>query len=272
MNDLINFIANKNKNNAKDGDYINSQGILMCGKCKQPKQCVKEFPVGSGIMKKFPIICRCDIEEEEAYKRRQAQFELETKLRELYRQGLADKAYLTNTFENDDNRNPRLTALCRKYVQHWEENKANCYGILFYGDTGGGKSFYSCCIANALIKKGVKVLVSRLSDLVKNRVAQNTQNLDLKYFDLIVLDDIGTENSTQTAYSVIDDIYRCAVPLIITTNLLPSELKNPDTIEKKRIYDRVIERCCITQHVDVTKSRLEAARAEREKALKMLAT
>lgn len=270
MNDIINLIANKNKDNAKEGDYINSDGILMCGKCNQPKQCVKEFPTGSGRMRKFPIICRCDEQEEEAFRKRQAQFEWETKLKELYKQGLTDRAYLTNTFEKDDNRNPSLTTLCKKYVEHWKEHKTNCQGILFYGNTGGGKSFYSCCIANALLKKGVKVLVSRLSDLVKNRIDKNSQDVNLKIFDLIVLDDIGTKNSTQTAYNIIDDIYRCGIPMIVTTNLLPSELKNPDSMDKQRIYDRVIERCCITKHVDVKTSRLDAAKIEREKALKIL--
>ena len=33
-------------------------------------------------------------------------------------------------------------------------------GMLFYGDVGTGKSFYACCIANALLDKGVSVLVT----------------------------------------------------------------------------------------------------------------
>ena len=270
MNDMLLAIANKNINNANEGDYKNCDDILMCGKCHQPKQCVKEFPLGSGKMRKFPIICRCEEDEEEAYRKRQEKYEWERKQKELYNQGLTDKAYLRNTFENDDNRNPSLTALCRKYVEHWDEHKVHCHGILFYGNTGGGKSFYACCIANELLKKGVRVLVSRLSDLVKNRVDKTTFDVDITGFDLVVLDDIGTENATQTAYNVIDDIYRCGIPMIITTNLLPSELKSPDTMDKQRIYDRVIERCCITQRVDVNKTRLDSARKNREEAFKIL--
>ena len=272
MNDIINSIADKNRDNAKKGDYLNSDGILMCGSCNQPKQCIKEYPTNSGKMRKFPIECKCDIDEEKAFRERQEQYELENKLKQLYSQGLTDKAYLNNTFENDDNRNPSLTALCKKYVEHWDEHKANCQGVLFYGDTGGGKSFYSCCIANALLQKGVKVLVSRLSDVVKNRVDKDTQDVNLTTFDLIVLDDIGTENSTQTAYNIIDDIYRSAVPLIVTTNLSPAELKNPDSMDKKRIYDRVIERCCITQKVDIITSRLDTAKIKRAEALRILDT
>lgn len=272
MDNIINIIAGKNQDNAKEGDYINSDGILICGKCGQPKECIKEFPPGSGRMKKFSVICRCDVEEEKAFRTRLERQEWKEYVKQLYKQGLTDSAYLKNTFENDDNRNPGITALCKKYVAHWEEHKSNCHGILFYGDTGGGKSYYSCCIANALLQNGVKVLVSRLSDLVKNRINKDSQEINLKIFDLIVVDDIGTENSTQTAYNIIDDIYRYNIPLIVTTNLAPSELKNPDTIDKQRIYDRVLERCCITQKVDVKISRLDTARKRREQALKILNT
>lgn len=272
MNDIITSIAEKNKDNIKNGDYTNSDGILVCGKCHQPKECILEFPTGSGKFKNFPIICHCEIEEEKAFRKRLEYQEWENYIHQLYKQGLTDKAYLNNTFENDDKRNLSLTNLCQKYVEHWEEHKRNCQGILFYGNTGGGKSFYSCCIANALLQNGVKVLVSRLPDLVKNRTDKNAQDVNLTAFDLIVLDDIGTENSTQTAYNIIDDIYRLAIPLIVTTNLSPSELKNPDNLDKQRIYDRVIERCCITQKVDVNISRLDMAKAKREEALKILNT
>lgn len=270
MNEIINLIAEKNKNNAKEGDYTNAEGILMCGKCNQPKQCIMEFPTGSGRMKKFPIVCRCDKLEEEAYIKRQEEFMWEKKQNELYRLGLSDKAYLKNTFENDDNRNPQLSTLCRKYVEFWDIYKAKSQGILLYGDTGGGKSFYSCCIANALLKKGVRVLVSRLSDLVKNRIDKNAQDVNFKMFELIVLDDLGTENTTQTAYNIIDDIYRCDIPMIVTTNLAPAEFKDCDSLDNKRIYDRVIERCCITKKVDVIVTRLQTAKEERNKALEIM--
>lgn len=269
MNDIINSIADKNKDNAKEGDYRNDNGILICGKCNQPKECLLEYPTNSGKFRKFSIVCQCDIEEEKAFRERLDRQERDDYIKQLYKQGLTDSAYLKNTFKNDDNRNPALTAICKKYVAHWNEHKENCQGILFYGDTGGGKSFYACCIANELLQSGIRVLVSRLSDLVKNRVDSDKQEIDLKCFDLIVLDDIGVENATQTAYNIIDDIYRGAIPLIVTTNLLPSELKNPGNIDKQRIYDRILERCCITQRVDVKISRLDTAKKQRENALKI---
>ncbi len=264
MNDIINSILEKS--NAKEGDYVKDE-ILYCGKCNQPKQCIKEIPTGSGKLKKLPIMCSCDIEKENAFQERMRRQEWEDYIKQLYKQGLTDTAYLKNTFENDDNRNPAITYFCKKYVASWDKQKEHNNGVLFYGGTGGGKSFYACCIANALLKNGVKVFVSRLSDLVRNRNDKENNDINLQSFELIVLDDIGVENATQTAYNIVDDIYRSNIPLIVTTNLLPSELKNPDNLEKERIYSRVIEMCCIVQNVDVTISRFQIAKSKNKQAL-----
>jgi len=45
-------------------------------------------------------------------------------------------------------------------VEKWPEMRDKNVGMLFYGDVGTGKSFYACCIANALLDKGVSVLVT----------------------------------------------------------------------------------------------------------------
>ncbi len=269
MFDVIKAIADKNKEACKD-DYVNADGLLMCSKCNSPKQCELEFPPRSNRFRKFPIMCKCEQEKEHQLEENNKRIAWEKRLARLYQMGLCDKAYMQNTFEKDDNRNPSLTLMCKKYVNQFEKLRQNGYGILFYGDTGGGKSFYACCIANALIKKGVRVLVSRLSDLVKNRVDDSVSDVRLSEFELVILDDIGTENYSQTAYNIIDDIYRCGMPLIVTTNLTPNQLKNPDSIEQQRIFDRVIERCCLFAKTDVPKSRLDMARKNREQALKIL--
>ena len=264
MYKIIDKIANKS--NQAPGDYRDKDGILRCGKCHEKKECVLQF---RGQDKVFPVICQCVKLKEQEYEQLKKKEAHQETLRKLYAMGLTDTAYVENTFEKDDKRNEKVTHLCKKYVEHFDKLKKNCYGMLFYGDTGGGKSFYACCVANALLNKGVKVLVSRLSDLVRNRTESNSV-INLAQFELIVLDDIGTENNSQTAYNIVDDIYRYKIPLIVTTNLAPSELKKPDTIEKRRLYDRVIERCCIPVMVEVKVSRLDIARKHREDAYKIL--
>ena len=143
--------------------------------------------------------------------------------------------------------------------------------MVLFGGVGGGKSFYACCIANALIDKGVKVLVTRLSDLVRYRIQQTPNPINLGDFELIVLDDIGVESATQTAYSIVDDIYRARIPLIVTTNLSLAQLKDKQQeITRQRIYDRIIERAVIDVFVDVRRSRLDIAREKSRHAHEVL--
>jgi len=47
----------------------------------------------------------------------------------------------------------------------------------------------------------------------------------------------------ELVYRIIDSRCRSGKPMIITTNLTMEELENPDSREKMRIYDRVLERC-----------------------------
>ena len=124
--------------------------------------------------------------------------------------------------------------------------KKNNIGILFYGDFGAGKSFLACCIGNALINQGVPVLITNLSKLVANRVQSNMKQeepINLHQFQLLIIDDLGIENATQTAYNIIDEWYRTDKPLIVTTNLSPQEIKTAKDIDRRRIYDRIIEMC-----------------------------
>lgn len=63
----------------------------------------------------------------------------------------------------------------------------------------------------------------------------------------LIIDDLGVERSSEYAleniFSVIDWRYRSGKPLIITTNLPLAQLKQETKIEKKTIYDRILERC-----------------------------
>ena len=69
----------------------------------------------------------------------------------------------------------------------------------------------------------------------------------LARYELLILDDLGTERNSEYAlgivFSVIDRRYRSGRPLIVTTNLPIKQLKEETNIEKKRIYDRILEMC-----------------------------
>ena len=243
-----------------EGDYFKDE-LLYCGVCNEPKQAVKKIPFAENKKLIVTLQCRCQRDEEEKQRLALAEQEHHRKVEYLTNQGLSYPKYRECTFAKDDQRNTDITKLCCNYVSHFPEMREMNNGIMFYGDNDKGKTFYACCIANALIQREVPVLVTTLSNLVQNRVKAMTGSVPeicLDDFRCIVLDDIGTENTTQTAFNIIDEIYLSKKLLIVTTNLLPSELKCADTVERKRIYNRILEMCSTKVLVNNDKSRLQS--------------
>lgn len=66
-------------------------------------------------------------------------------------------------------------------------------------------------------------------------------------WDTKTVRDLGIERNTEYAleqvYAVIDERYKTGLPLIITTNLTISQLRNPEDVAHARIYSRVLEMC-----------------------------
>ena len=64
-------------------------------------------------------------------------------------------------------------------------------------------------------------------------------------FSLLIIDDLGIERNTEYAleqvYAVVDERYKAGLPLIITTNLTISQLRNPEDVAHARIYSRILE-------------------------------
>lgn len=231
----------------KEGDYLkeyNDHFTLTCGTCHQAKQTWIEAPWDKSKHFQFPCSCKCDEMREEKYKQSRVDKKLAERMKELQRRGVTDAAYLEMTFENDDKLFPVITEKCNKYVENWNEILKRNIGAVFLGDTDKGKTFMACCIGNALIAKQQRVLITNLSRLVRNRIDNPQQMwIDVQSPDLLILDDFGVEKSTQTAFNIIDDRYRCKKPMIITTNMKLEALKNPENIDQKRIFRRVLEMC-----------------------------
>lgn len=234
-----------------------SEGLYVCNICGKRKQ----FRFRNRLV---PAQCQCDRDRED---REFAEQKRQARIKRLYELGVTDPRYKLNTFERDERWNPQLSEKCQRYVEHWEEMRKNNCGAIFYGNVGAGKSFLACCIGNALVAEGVAVLITNLSKLVENRVQalkNGTQPINLKQFDLLIVDDLGIENATQTAYNIIDEWYRLGKPLIVTTNLTPYELKNATDIQHRRIFDRVVEMCgCMPIHVKGERRRYELSQQKK---------
>lgn len=256
----------------KEGDYINPDtGLLFCGVCNEPKQQI----IDTHLIKPFPAFRECRCEREQRQKEREAlnRYDREQRKIELDK-GIKTEAFKSFTFDRDDRRNIETTKLCCEYVRHFADMEKLSSGLLFYGDVGGGKSFYAGCIANALTKRSIPVLFTSLRDLVDNRQAakyKGAELWDLKAYRLFVLDDIGAEKLNRadldTAFSVIDDIYLLQRPLIVTTNLTVAQLRTPDNQEIARLYSRILERCPKPLFVDNREHNRTTAADEKRKQI-----
>lgn len=232
---------------AEEGDYIGEDGLLYCHKCHTKKQTEVQFPWG---IRRPMCMCKCmaakRAAEEEEYKRR----EFEKRVTDLRRMGFPEAEMRNWTFANDDLTNEKITKAAQRYVDNFSELRKSGKGLLLYGNTGTGKTYTACEIANALIDKGYPVLVTNFARILNTLQGtfEKQEYIDsFNSFQLLVIDDLGIERDTAYAkeqvFNIIDSRYRSGLPMVITTNLTMEKIKNPEDIENRRIYDRILERC-----------------------------
>ena len=229
--------------------YFNeTDHLIYCSKCNTPRQCRHELQ-GKVLIPSIRCKCQQEIFEQEEAQRKLHEKQME--IEHLKTSGLQDKALYDYTFARDNGINPEIK-LAHNYVSNWEEMKANASGLLIWGDVGTGKSFFAGCIANALLEKGVPVLMTNFSRILNTLTGMHFEDRNqfinsLNGYSLLIIDDLGIERNSDFAleqvFNVIDSRYRSKKPLIITTNLTLSELNNAADIAHKRIYDRILERC-----------------------------
>lgn len=125
----------------------------------------------------------------------------------------------------------------------------------FYGRTGLGKTHLSLAIANEVIKKGYSVVYGSLINFL-NKIKDeqfdrddgsvDTENMLIEA-DLLILDDMGTENPTAfknaVLYNIINSRLCRGVPTIISSNLSLAEIRDtyPESLASRIIgtYEKV---------------------------------
>lgn len=230
------------------GDYM-QDGLLYCGRCNTPKQSRQSF-MGHNIT--VGCLCRCATEarDREAATRRKQ--EMADKVMRLRSSGVPDQEFRNARFSLDDGQSPGPMGVLQRYAEQWDEMFSQNQGLLLWGGVGTGKSFGAACIANALIERSIPVYMTNLARVLNDltnfqSVDRNQYIADLMKYPLLILDDFGMERKTEFAneqvFNVIDERYRSGKPLIVTTNIPLVSLKNPDSLEKSRIYDRLSEMC-----------------------------
>lgn len=248
---IENMIREASRNSHyEEGDYLGEDGLLICGKCHTPKQ--YRFTATWDGKEKTPYTpCDCARElrnaEEQA---RQAQ-NLRIEANRLRNLGFPDAEMRDWTFAHDDGTDPKTMSIARNYVDNFPEMKRRGKGLLLYGTVGTGKTYAAACIANELISQGRPCLVTnfaRITNTLQGMFDGKQRYLDgFNRLDLLVIDDLAAERDTsymnEMVFNIIDSRYRSGKPLIVTSNLSQSDLKNPCSIDRKRIYSRLLEMC-----------------------------
>ena len=142
---------------------------------------------------------------------------------EKNKSGISPKEYITLAYNNSKK-------MC--------EDLINSKNILFYGNSGLGKTFLSSCIAKEIIDLGYDVrffraekMFSAYDDYKFNRgnFEENRRIIDEIYnCDLLIIDDLGTEFFTQNSLSFLLDVLSERIiknkKIVITTNLSIDQL------------------------------------------------
>lgn len=241
------------------GDYMDEEGLLVCGTCGERRQRYIEIPTwGSSGQETATVIrvvcmCRCEQKEEEDAKRRerlQKDMDRVDRLKKASLMGEKFKEARFSTFQVTKY-NARNLKLCQRYVSRFDKMMEKNQGLIFWGDVGTGKSYAAACIANELLSKGIPVVMTSLVKILEivQSGEENESNIisRLNSARLVIFDDLGAERSTDYAlekiYNIIDSRYRSKKPMLLTTNLTIDEMKEETDRRYSRIYDRIFEVC-----------------------------
>lgn len=256
----------------EDGDYVGDDGFLRCGKCHTRKECIFPF---SGKM--VPCMCKCRADEYAAEEERRKLQRQQSRIREIFSYSLVDELFHQCRFENFIVRNDAdalLLKRLRNYADNFETMYARNKGLFLYGAPGTGKSFGANCIANALMDKGIPVMVTSIVKLTSGSIFDDDLQRTLAIMQnaqLLVLDDLGAERNTETkseqVFDVIDTRISSNKPLIVTSNI--TDFRTETDIRRRRVYDR-ITKACIPLKVDGQSRRREAAVSELDEMMAIL--
>jgi DNA replication protein DnaC len=234
-----------------DGTEIGEDGFLHCKKCGGRRQREVNLPDGNKMT--VSCGCRCMKEDWDAKEEKRKAEEETMRIDSLRTMAFpdSDSAMIQCTFDKDDGARPDVTAGMKNYCENFPYLRRLGKGILLYGTVGTGKSFFAACIVNDLVSKGYRCMMTTFPRLTNQISAlwDGKQEFidDLTRYDLIAIDDLGIERDTEYMNEhitmIVDALYRAKVPLVITSNYTPKQMKGEGEIRRQRIYDRLIEQC-----------------------------
>ncbi|WP_315115812.1 ATP-binding protein [uncultured Clostridium sp.] len=250
----------------RDLDLAYRDKIETCEVCKEPIGIVVDLYFGSRL---YPRACKC---RREIYRRERFEEENREKqirLKRVIANSMMDENFRTCTLKNWDHRvgNKSLYKIALEYIEKFHHMKNKNQGMLIYGEPGNGKTYFSSCIANALMDRSIPVIAVGAIGLTE-RISQSKRTWgdegvftvlnSLENADLLIIDDLGAEEDNKWTramiYQVIEKRNSSRLPAIITTNISINELKER---YNDRTYSRLVEMCSFIRNTggDIRKIR-----------------
>lgn len=248
-------------NTETETEYLAADGLLRCRICGGPRQSkIPGVPTLGIEPRTVSCWCSCPTEYDKM-REREKLWKMETDRNVCFQDA---KKFMGWTFDKDDGKNVELMDAARAYAEQFPAYMRTGKGLLLYGDVGTGKSVAAACIAHEVLKMGYRAKmtsISNVADELWNAEDKAAYLQHLAKYDLLILDDLGTERKNdymqEMAYKIINARYVAGGPMIVTTNLTQKELGSPADIGYKRIYSRILENC-LAIHVDGSDRRMAA--------------
>lgn len=212
----------------------------VCPKCRGAGWIVYDVPYGHPFFgRAFECECLTARREEQAF-------------REL--QAISDMLPFRNKcFENFNLQVPGVKEAFRVAKAYAEDPQG---WLVLVGPVGCGKTHLAVAIANRLIELGGRPLfvnVPELLDHLRSTFAPNSTTTyderfeEVRNAELLILDDLGTESSSEWArekiYQIFNRRYNTGAPTVVTMN--KREYDRLDERVKSRMSDSVISRVVI---------------------------
>ena len=120
---------------AEPEDYTGEDGLLYCGKCRQPKEAY--FAEGRTLFgrDRHPKECDCQRKRRETLEAADREQKHREEVERLKRKGFTNPAMQEWTFGNDNGKCPQMDKALF-YVEHWEDMEAENIGYLLWGKVG----------------------------------------------------------------------------------------------------------------------------------------
>jgi DNA replication protein DnaC len=154
-----------------------------------------------------------------------------------------------------DSFNPDVQGVRRAYIRSVEYARRPQGWLILFGNYGVGKTHLAAAIANEAVRRHFRVLFAIVPDLLDHLRSTFGPSSEVQYDErfetireasVLVLDDLGTENTTPWAreklFQIINHRYNFALATVITSNRKPEDID-------PRIFSRMSDRTLCEEHI-----------------------